>query len=148
MSCSLEVIGNSQHAEQVVVVRIDLRPLMDVNDVFQRERMDLEHLGDRPQLLFAAQADDVDPHHGPVAEELLELVRIVDLLLDDAVLVVGHHADGRRRGVGRDGERARLGAGRRLPTNPRLEPATIAAVIGHGRDCSGTKLFPPTLART
>ena len=91
-----------------------------------------------PQLGFAAEADDVDPQHRPVAEHFLELLRVVDVLLDDAFLAVGHHADGRRRGIVRDRKRARLRAGSRLLTDARLEPAAIAAMVGHGGDCNGT----------
>ena len=130
-------VGDPQHAEQVLVVRIDLGPLMDMDDVFQRERMDLKDLGDRPQLVFAAQADDVDPHDGPVAEQVpcSSCGSSMSCSMTRS-LSVRHDADGRRRGVGRDRERARLGAGRRLLANPRLEPAASAALVGHGGDCN------------
>ena len=116
-------IGNPQHDVQVLVVELDLRPLMNVDDVLQRERMNVKHLGDAAQRFFAAEPDDIDPHHGPLVRRApAALARIVNLLLNDAILVVRHHADGRRIRAGLDRHGTRLRSWRRPATNPRLDP--------------------------
>ena len=95
----------------------------------------LNVVGDALERVGAAQADDVDPHHGPLVHELVELLHRDVRLLDDAILVVGDHVDRRRQRVGRDVHRARLGARRGAATDPRLE-STAFAMVAHGGDCS------------
>ncbi len=92
-----------------------------MDDVFQRQRMDVKDLGDRSQRFFAAQADDVDPHDGPLVDQFAQLQRIVHLAFHHAFFVIRHDAQRRRPRVGRNGESSRFSTRLGAATNPRLQ---------------------------
>ena len=81
---------------------------MRVDDVLQRQRMDVEQLGERLQCRFGPQANDIHPQHGPFAEKIAQLAWIVDFLFDHAVMVVGHYTDRGGIGTGLNRDRAWL----------------------------------------
>ena len=93
----VRLIGNPHHDEQAVLVRIDLRPLMDVDNIFERQRVHLKHFGDRLAACLRSQAR----RHRPTRRATFPRIpsasrRVFNLLLDDSVLVVRHDANGRR----------------------------------------------------
>ena len=54
--------------EKIVVVLLDLRPLRGIEDVFERERMQIETRTERAQDFDVPQPIDVDPGHALIIE--------------------------------------------------------------------------------
>ena len=58
--------------EELIAVAIDLRPLVDVDDVFQRQRMEMKNLLQLSQHRLAAESFDVDPGDARLVRDIRE----------------------------------------------------------------------------
>src|SRR4051794_18816535 len=67
----MRLIRNSKHDKQAIFIRVDLGSLVQVDDIFECQRMNLKDLGNTSYFVFAPEPDDVDPYNRPLANEPL-----------------------------------------------------------------------------
>ena len=88
-----EAIGifmrHADDGEEEIFVFVDLGALAEVDDIFQRERMEVEALGDLFHAMVITEPDDVEPEDGiSAAEFVVELINGSDRKFLDVIAVV------------------------------------------------------------
>ncbi len=120
--------------EEIFVVRLHLGALAEVDHVLHRQHVELEDLSELAEHLALADTIHVDPDHRPLTELGADLLRVLDLPLQQILRRVGDQPNRRPRGVGIEAERSRRGTGSRIGAGIEVSgapPAPCLAILLH-----------------
>jgi hypothetical protein len=120
--------GKAKDDKQGVVVSLELRPLVDIENVLERQRVQAERRADRPDGLHISQSLDVDPCDRVFACGR-QRSRRVDLTLDEASGAEQGRVDPRKGRSGIGCKRPRRRARRRAPTPLARSPSVLPRLL-------------------
>ena len=106
---------HTAHDEQMILVFLHLRSLMDIDDIFQRQRVKPESVADRAQGRDIAQPIDVDPQDRKTALQRIDVFKGYVVFFFQRLLPVSHDREARVRRRGIRDQRSGRAAGRRAP---------------------------------
>ena len=109
----LRLAHHVRHNELLMGILLHLGPLVQVDDILHRQRMEMKPLGDLGQHLRIAQAIDIQPDDPVLTGERRHAVEIGHRLFDPVVGPIRKHVECRGWRFGIDQQ-----AARRLPRGP------------------------------